>query len=103
MPASEKGRGSWTVVEQFERDGFAYRVARRPVRNEGIERLTKREQEALDYALAGHNNKMIACALGLAPSTVGVLLFRAAAKLGVKTRRELLLAYSQIKSEVEPR
>ena len=35
-------------------------------------------------------------ALGVAPSTVGVLLFRAAAKLGVKSRRDLLLAYEQL-------
>src|SRR5262245_1403220 len=89
LPQSEKGRGSWTVVEEFVRDGFFYRVTRRPIRDEGIERLTKREQEALDYALDGLSNKTIAHALGLAPSTVGVLLFRAAAKLGVKSRRDL--------------
>jgi DNA-binding CsgD family transcriptional regulator len=104
LPAnSERGRSSWTVVEQFVRDGFFYRLARRPVRDEGMERLTKREQEALEYALDGLSNKTIAYALGLAPSTVGVLLFRAAAKLGVKSRRDLLLAYSQIKSENESR
>lgn len=97
--SGEKGRGSWTVVEQFVRDGYSYRLARRPLRDEGTERLTKREQEALDYALDGLSNKTIAYALGLAPSTVGVLLFRAAAKLGVKSRRELLQAYAQIKAE----
>jgi DNA-binding CsgD family transcriptional regulator len=90
-------------VEQFVRDGFSYRLARRPIRDGGVERLTKREQEALECALDGLSNKTIAYALGLAPSTVGVLLFRAAAKLGVKSRRDLLLAYSQIKSENESR
>jgi DNA-binding NarL/FixJ family response regulator len=103
LPASEKTRTSWTVVEEFVRDGYSYRVARRPIRNEGVERLTKREQEALEYALDGFSNKTIAYALGLAPSTVGVLLFRAAGKLGVKSRRELLTAYSRAKSENEPR
>ena len=103
LPPSEKGRSSWTVVEEFVRDGYSYRLARRPLPSDGIERLTKREQQALDFALDGFSNKTIAYALGLAPSTVGVLLFRAANKLGAKSRRELLAAYSRGKSENEPR
>jgi DNA-binding NarL/FixJ family response regulator len=41
-------------------------------------------------ALCGLPNKAIAYALGLAPSTVRVLMARAAAKVGVPSRRKLL-------------
>lgn len=38
----------------------------------------------------GHSNKLIAYELGIAASTVGVLLGRAASRLGVRTRKALL-------------
>jgi len=95
----EKGRGSgrWTVAEQFVRDGFHYRLMRRPMeQDESTPRLTRREEEALFHASSGASNKRIAQLLGVAPSTVGVLLFRAASKLGVKNRHELLTAYERL-------
>jgi len=58
-------------------------------------RLTRREEEALFHAFHGCTNKRIAELLGVAPSTVGVLLFRAAAKLGAKSRPDLLAAYAR--------
>jgi DNA-binding CsgD family transcriptional regulator len=84
----------WTVAEQFIREGFYYRLLRRPVgtRN-GPTRLTKREDDVLRLASAGHNNKSIAQLLNVSASTVGVLLFRAAAKLNVASRADLLAAY----------
>jgi DNA-binding NarL/FixJ family response regulator len=86
------------VIEQFEQDGFRYRLVRRPVEpNDATPRLTKREMQVLDYAVGGHSNKSIAYALGLSPSTVGVLLFRAATKLEAKSRIQLLLVYAQMK------
>jgi len=84
----------WTLVEQFECDGFHYRVSRRPVDAAVGPRLTTREKEVLRYATCGYNNKLIANALGVAPSTVGVLLFRAATKIGARSRQELLRAYA---------
>ena len=84
----------WTVVEEFERDGFQYRVSRRPIDATVGAQLTSREKEVLGYASRGYNNKLIASALGVAPSTIGVLLFRAAAKVGAKSRRELLGAFA---------
>lgn len=101
-PSGSKSLRGWTVVDQFVRDGFFYRLVRRPIAEEvRAVRLTRREQQALAYAEDGHTNKSIAYALGLAPSTVGVLLFRAAAKMGVKSRRELLLAYSRLKQQTQ--
>lgn len=103
-PAYESGKHrvstGWTVVDQYEQDGFRYRLTRRPVDpDEGRVRLTPREEEVLGYACDGSTNKEIAYALGLAPSTVGVLLFRAAAKMGVRSRSELLSAYQRLKKE----
>jgi DNA-binding CsgD family transcriptional regulator len=94
-PSPRSNRPGWTVVDEFERDGFRYQVVRRPVRSDEAPRLTRREQQALAYASQGHSNKSIAYALGVAASTVGVLLYRAAGKLGAKSRHELLLAYER--------
>jgi DNA-binding CsgD family transcriptional regulator len=87
----------WSLVDRFERDGKRYIVAEdnapqatRPVR------LSERERQVVAYAAMGHSNKLIAYELGISASTVGVLLHRAAAKLGVKTRGELAAAYAKL-------
>lgn len=88
---------TWTVAEQFIREGYYYQLLRRPV---GVKRispqLTKREDEVLRLACAGHTNKGIAHVLNVSASTVGVLLFRAAAKLNVSSRNDLLSTYKRI-------
>lgn len=91
----------WTVIEQFEHGGFRYRVSRKPIEATVGPQLTTREMEVLGYANRGYNNKLIASALGVAPSTVGVLLFRAASKVGAKSRRELLRAYARLQQNKE--
>lgn len=97
-PERRSSRPAWSVVEQFECDGFYYRVSRKPIESTGP-RLTKREQQALAYAKSGYSNKRIAHLLGIAPSTVGVLLFRAAAKMGAKSRSDLVRAYARLLSD----
>jgi DNA-binding CsgD family transcriptional regulator len=86
--------GRWSLIDQIEHDGRRFIVARQ---NEptaaGPRVLTARERQVIGYAKLGHTNKLIAYDLGIADSTVRVLLARAAAKLGVSTRRELLAAY----------
>ena len=98
--AETKRRDSgWTVAEQFVREGFSYRLMRRPLELAKVPpRLTKREEDALLLACAGHSNKAIAQVLEVSPSTVGVLLFRAAGKLNAKSRSELLSNYEQFRA-----
>lgn len=100
-PARTQSRNErkWIVVKQFIREDHHYQVRRRPVELKGENAaLTCREEQVLDAALSGESNKSIAYTLGVSPSTVGVLLFRAAGKMGVKSRSELLSAYARRKS-----
>ena len=86
--------GRWTLLDRFESDGRRYLVAHRNDPEVPDPRaLTDRERQVVGYAVLGQSNKMIAYNLGIATSTVGVLLGRAAAKLGVKSRAELLATY----------
>jgi len=59
--------------------------------------LSRREREAVSRAALGETNKVIAFELGVSASTVGVLLHRAARKLGVRTRAELLERFRQVR------
>ncbi len=88
--------GRWTLVDQFESDGKRYVLARRngpSARGPAI--LSERERDALGFAALGHSNKLIAYEMGIAAATVGVLLHRAARKLGSRSRGELLAAYAK--------
>ncbi len=83
----------WTLVDHFESDGRRYLCARR---NDSVAPssagLTDREYQVVAFLTLGHSTKLIAYELGIAPSTVRVLLGRAAAKLGAKSREELIKA-----------
>jgi DNA-binding CsgD family transcriptional regulator len=56
--------------------------------------LTPREREVLRLAVGGRANKAIAYELGIEAATVRVLLWKARAKLGVRSRGELLMKAS---------
>jgi DNA-binding CsgD family transcriptional regulator len=91
----------WTIAGQFVREGFSYRVMRRPLEfAPAPPRLTKREEAAVALACLGHTNKSIAQVMSVSPSTVGVLLFRVAGKFNAKSRSELLSNYEQFKAAV---
>lgn len=95
--------GRWTLLDHFETDGKRYLVARRnELRLTGLGALTERERQAVAYAALGHTNKLIAYEMGLSPSTVGVLLHRAAKKLRTTTREELVAAYAAGSREPPP-
>jgi DNA-binding CsgD family transcriptional regulator len=85
----------WSLLDRFETDGKRYIVAREnaPL-PPGHESLTLRERQVLSYAALGHENKVIAYDLGIAHSTVRVLMARAASKLGATSRSELLTSYA---------
>jgi DNA-binding CsgD family transcriptional regulator len=84
----------WSLLDRVELDGKRYIVAREnPPGAPGPAALSARERQVLGFAKLGHHNKLIAYELGIASSTVRVLLARAAAKLGVRSRRALLRAF----------
>jgi DNA-binding CsgD family transcriptional regulator len=81
----------WTLVDAYEEDGRRYIVAREnQARAAGLEALTGRERQVVLQAALGFTNKEIAYALGLSDSTVRVLIARAAARIGVHSKAELL-------------
>jgi len=83
--------GRWSLVDRFERDGRRYITAcENAPAPTGIGLLSPRERQVAALAELGRSNKFIAYELGLGHSTVRVLLARAAAKLGVRTRIDLI-------------
>jgi len=87
----------WTLIDHFESDGRRYVLAQEnePDPRSGPE-LSPRERQVLANAALGRSNKEIAYALGLAHSTVRVLLTRAARKLGATSRGQLLERYAAL-------
>lgn len=89
-------RGEWSLVEWFDHDGKRFILAQaNSVPVVGRKALTKREREVVACAAMGHSNKLIAYDLGLSTGTVAVLLTRAARKLGVSGRLELIRAFRE--------
>lgn len=81
----------WTLVDSFEEGGRRYVVAcENESRPPTFEALTGRERQVVLQAALGFTNKEIAYALGISDSTVRVLIARAAARIGVRSRAELL-------------
>jgi DNA-binding CsgD family transcriptional regulator len=81
----------WTLLDVCEEDGSKYLIAREnQARVPGPDVLTEREREVVAFAVAGHHNKLIAYNLGISPSTVRVLMSRAAKKLRAHSREELI-------------
>ncbi len=90
----------WSLLDRFERDGRRYVVA---AENEAtlprVRALSPREEQVVAYAALGHDNKVIAYELGLSASTVRVLMARAAAKLAVRRRVDLIARYQMLVAE----
>lgn len=87
----------WSLVDQFERDGKRYLVARSNAPgNKMIGALTTRERQVLTCAALGHHTKLIGYELGLAPATVRVLLMRAAKKLQTTTRAATIAKFEAL-------
>jgi DNA-binding CsgD family transcriptional regulator len=82
----------WTLIDHYESDGKRYVLARENAPNAvGPAGLSRREKQVVSLAALGRSNKLIAYELGLASSTVRVLMARACEKVGVSTRAELIL------------
>jgi DNA-binding NarL/FixJ family response regulator len=81
----------WTLTDHCEPVGRRYVLARENApKPQGPASLSKREQQVVALATLGRSNKFIAYELGLAHSTVRVLMARACLKLRAKTRSELV-------------
>ncbi len=98
---------SWQVVEEVSVGTDDYILLRRiqpsKVAGAGLDSLTPREREALHHASGGASNKEIAHRMEVSASTVGVLLWRAARKLGAIDREDLLRRVAHCKtSELDP-
>jgi DNA-binding CsgD family transcriptional regulator len=93
--ASPAGDARWSLLDVFHRDGSQYVVARRD-NVAGKRTLTKRERELVAHAAVGQHNKLIAYTLGISHATVRVLIARAAKRLGVRTRAELIAKFLEL-------
>lgn len=81
----------WTLVDHYERGGQRYVLARENAPKPfPLAPLSPREQQVVTLAALGRTNKLIAYELGLAHSTVRVLMARASVKLGATTRSDLI-------------
>jgi DNA-binding CsgD family transcriptional regulator len=81
----------WTLVDSFQEGGRRYIVAREnQATSQVFGALTDRERQVVVHAALGMSNKQIAYALGVSDATVRVLMARAAGRVGVRTRKELL-------------
>jgi DNA-binding CsgD family transcriptional regulator len=81
----------WTLVDHFERGGRRFVLARENApMGRGPAALSMRERQVASLAALGRSNKLIAYELGLAHSTIRVIVARACAKLGVSSRRALV-------------
>ncbi len=84
-------QGRWTLVDQVDRDGRRYVLARRnDAAAPPFEGLTLRERQVVALALQGLANKLIAYTVGLSVSTVATHLSNAARKLDRTLRQRLL-------------
>lgn len=85
----------WSLLDDFDTDGKHFVLAVqnaapiRPTRTT----LSAREQQVMTQAHLGHSDKVIAYELGIAVSTVRVLLHRATRKLGASSRREAIARF----------
>jgi DNA-binding CsgD family transcriptional regulator len=86
--------GRWSLVEQFDHDGRRLLVAKRnDLSVRPWHALTQHEAQTLAFAAEGQALKMIAYQLGVSIGTVSTALRRAARKVGVRSRMELIAAY----------
>ena len=84
----------WSLVDYFESRGEHFLVARRnDPATAPLALLSQRERQVAALVAMGHANKVIGYELGIATSTVGVLVGRALARLGLHSRKELGAAY----------
>jgi DNA-binding CsgD family transcriptional regulator len=94
----------WMLLDHVECDGRRFVLAvEREAGGNPIDLLSERERDVLDRMLSGQSTKVIASELSLAPSTVRVLVARAAAKVRARSRADLLEKTRGLVPTREPR
>jgi DNA-binding CsgD family transcriptional regulator len=89
----------WTLAEHVDTDGKRLTLAMdNRQAPPSLDLLSERELQVVLWAAAGRENKVIAYELGLSASTVRVLLSRAAVKIGVRSRKELLAKIARLRT-----
>lgn len=94
----------WSLLDAFDSDGrrFIIAIENAPEARARRKGLSERELQIMRQVQAGHTDKEIAYELGLAVSTVRVLVHRATRKLGAATRREALARFDTLVKERSP-
>jgi DNA-binding CsgD family transcriptional regulator len=83
--------GRWSLIDRFDTDGRRFVVAHRnDVAARGLRALSPRERQVASYVALAHPNKLIAYELGLSLGSISGHLRAALAKLGLKSRVELV-------------
>lgn len=97
--------GRWSLVDHFDNDGRRFLLARpnEPSARSALRALSARQRDALALATLGHGNKFIGYQLGLTSSAVAMLLARAAQKLGVRSRLQLMTAFRRVEQSLRGR
>jgi DNA-binding CsgD family transcriptional regulator len=80
----------WTLADVNEPDGRRIVARENLATVGGLEGLTDRERQVVAFLALGRTTKEVAYALGISDSTTRVLLGRASARLGVRSRDDLV-------------
>jgi DNA-binding NarL/FixJ family response regulator len=88
--------GSWGLVERIDSDGKRYYVIVDTPRAPRLRALTALEAEIVEKSARGLSGKAVAYSLGVSESTVSHSLTKAAFKLGVPGRTELVALVAQL-------
>jgi len=95
--------GRWTLVDHVDHDGRRYVFAKHNAPDaRPWHTLTKDETAVVVYSAHGHSYKTIAYELGVSEASVGQRLGKAARKVGVRSRLELVAAYRRENSHPKP-
>jgi DNA-binding CsgD family transcriptional regulator len=95
--------GRWTLIESFERDRRRYYTAYPNAPHvRSFHALSPREEQVVAYVAQGDSNKLIAYQLGITLGSVSNSLSRAMAKMGLRTRQELIWLYNQLAQANDP-
>ena len=92
--------GEWSLADHFEGSGRRYYVAvRNPPEVAPVKALTRREAEVVAYLALGTKTQAVAYALGVDEITVRGYLKTALAKLGLRSRAELIEVRAMLQSQ----